>query len=364
MNKQSPSETLPSVRGRHKIIIGAAPGVGKTYRMLHEAQLMKADGVDVVVGFLNSYGRPETLALQDGLEVIARLPDSGEMDLAAILARRPQTVLVDELSHLNAAGGRHGKRHEDVSELLTAGINVISTLNVQHIESLTDIVERITGVEIAERIPDAIIDEADEVVLVDISIDELRERFQRGKVYPEGVSVPFPEKLFEKANLVALRELALRELADTIEEQVEQDSDTSSGLHERILVCISTHPKSQRLIRRGYRMAERLNAELIVLFVKLKGREVPEEYLANVEKHRSLTEDFGGKFLEVEATSLVDAVVDVARQWRITQIFIGESLRQPGLLSFLRPAISYQIFERLSNVDMHIISLERDFIKL
>lgn len=357
-------------RGHHKIIIGAAPGVGKTYRMLQEAHGLKKLGVDVVVGYMEPHGRVETEALLEGLELIPRkqLTYKGitleEMDTKAILERHPQTVLVDELAHTNVKGSFHAKRYEDVDDILNAGISVVSTVNIQHIESLNDIVTRITGIQVNERVPDSVIDSADEVVLVDISVEELQDRLKKGKIYAAEKIEKALNHFFKKGNLVALRELALREVANSVEEHAQEDVVwcplEPTGIHERILVCISTHPDSQRLIRRGYRVADRMCGELIVLYVQLKGKKMPQEYSRNLEKHQQLTRELEGAFLQVESHSIVEAVVEVAKEKKVTQIIVGESLRDAGsFINPFKPAIPYQIFQRTDNIDVYIVASGR-----
>jgi two-component system sensor histidine kinase KdpD len=357
-------------RGCHKIIIGAAPGVGKTYRMLQEAQHLKRLGVDVVVGYFEPHGRKETIALLEGLEIIPRktIEYKGvkleELDTEAVIERHPQTVLVDELAHTNAKGSARAKRYEDVEEILDAGISVVSTVNIQHIESLNDIVARITGIQVHERVPDRIIDAAAEIVLVDISVEELQDRLKKGKIYAKEKVEQSLNNFFKKGNLIALRELALREVANNVEEQALADPVfcpiEPTGIHERILVCISTHPDAQRLIRRGFRVADRMCGELIILFVKLKNKKLPDAYLSSLEKHKDLSKELGGKFLEIEAANISDAIVDVAKEQKVTQIIVGESLREPGLFSFLRPALPYQIFEKTNHIDVYIVATGRE----
>jgi len=353
-------------RGHHKIIIGAAPGVGKTYRMLQEAQNLKRIGVDVVVGYFEPHGRKETIALLEGLEIVPRkiIDYKGvkleELNTEAVIARAPRTVLVDELAHTNAKGSKHAKRYEDVEDILNAGVSVVSTVNIQHIESLNDIVARITGIQVQERVPDSIIDAADEIVLVDISVDELQDRLKKGKIYAKEKIEQSLNNFFKKGNLVALRELALREVANSVEEQAQADPIfcpiDATGIHERILVCISTHPDAQRLIRRGFRIADRMCGELIILFVKLKGKKLPDEYLHSLEKHKELIKVLGGRFLEVEAPDISDAIVDVAKKQKVTQIIVGESLKEPCFFNPFKPAVPYQIFKRTANIDVYIVA--------
>lgn len=356
-------------RGHHKIIIGAAPGVGKTYRMLEEAHHLQRLGMDVVVGYIETHGREETEALVAGLDIIPRRHIAyksiqlAEMDKAAIIERQPNLVLIDELAHTNVTGSENAKRYEDVEAILNAGINVVSTLNIQHIESLNDLVSRITGVQVNERIPDWVLEAANEVVLVDISIEELQERLKKGKIYaPEKIEQALGH-FFKKGNLVALRELALRELANTVEEQAEEDVISCplepTGIHERILVCISTHPNAQRLIRRGFRIANRMCGELLVLYVNLKEAKLPHGATDSLKKHVELTQKLEGEFIEVEGRQIVDAVVAVARERKVTQIIVGESLKPPGWFNPFRQAIPYQIFKRTRNIDVYIVSEAR-----
>jgi two-component system sensor histidine kinase KdpD len=242
-------------RGRHKIFIGMAPGVGKTYKMLEEGQALKEEGIDVVIGLLETHGRKETAERAEGLEII---PKKGsvqgtltlyEMDTKLIIDRAPQLVLIDELAHTNIPGSEREKRYQDVEVILAAGIDVYSTVNIQHIENLNDLVARITGVVVRERIPDRLLDEADEIVVVDVTPETLEERLLEGKIYaPEKIHQSL-ENFFQRRNLIALRELALREVADTVEEEGNTSlfSAKSCPIRERILVCVSTYPNSIQL---------------------------------------------------------------------------------------------------------------------
>lgn len=353
-------------RGHHKIIIGASPGVGKTYRMLQEAHNMKNRGIDVVIGYFEPHDREETIALSKDLEHIPlhKIPYKSftfyEMDTPAVIRRNPQVVLVDELAHHNAKDSKNTKRYEDVEEILNAGIDVISTLNIQHIESLNDIVARITGAQVNERIPDRILDEADEIVLVDISVEELQDRLKKGKIYSRDKIEQALNHFFKKGNLAALRELALREVANTVEEQAFEDPlfcpIDITGVHERVLVCISSHPNAQRLIRRGYRIAHGLSGDLFVLYVKQANKILPEQYKKSLMAHKQLTQQLEGYFLEIESRDTVETVVNVAKEHRITQIVVGESLKEASIFRFLHPEIPYQIFKKTSNIDVHIIA--------
>src|SRR5579883_2626265 len=265
-------------RGRLKVFIGAAPGVGKTYEMLASAQAKRREGVNLVVGIVETHGRRETGALLEGLEVVPRrrVEYKGrwldEMDLDAILKRRPQLVLVDELAHTNAPGTRHPKRYMDVEELLGAGIDVYTTLNIQHVESLNDVVARITRIRVRETVPDSIIDRADEIELVDLTPDDLIQRLKEGKVYVPRQAERALEHFFSPANLTALREIALRRTADRVDDELrtEMQARAISGpwaAGERILVCVSEDPRAAGLVRYAKRLADRLHGPWTALYV-------------------------------------------------------------------------------------------------
>jgi len=257
-------------RGRHKVFIGMAPGVGKTCRMLQEGYERLRDGSDVVIGLLETHGRRETARQAEGLEQVPRkrLRHRGvgleELDVAAVLQRRPQLVLVDELAHSNAPGSERAKRWQDVEALLLSGLDVYSTLNIQHLESLNDRVAELTGVVVRERIPNRVLEQADQVVLVDVTPETLQERLLEGKVYAPGKVEQALAGYFQRANLIALRELSLREVADRVEEDA---AATTLALRERVMVCLTTAPSAQRLRRRGARLAAALDAPLLVLTV-------------------------------------------------------------------------------------------------
>src|SRR5690349_85261 len=285
--RPSPEALLEAARreehrsGRLKIFVGAAPGVGKTYEMLQQARARKRDGYDIIVGAVETHGRKETQALLEGFEVVPRkrLEYRGqsldEMDLDAIIARHPQIVLVDELAHTNAPGSRHPKRYLDVEELLRHGIDVYTTVNIQHIESLNDVVAQITHVRVRETVPDSVFDRADAIELVDITPDDLIERLKEGKVYVTGQAQRALEHFFSPANLTALRELALRRPAERVDEQLlaETQARAISGpwpAGERLLVCISEDPRAAGLVRFTKRLADRLHAAWIALYVESK----------------------------------------------------------------------------------------------
>src|ERR1700736_381255 len=265
-------------RGRLKIFLGAAPGVGKTYEMLLSAQAKRREGVDVVVGVVESHGRRETEALLEGLEVVPRQQVKykghllAEMDLDAILKRRPHLVLIDELAHTNAPGSRHPKRYLDVEELIGAGIDVYTTLNIQHVESLNDVVARITRIRVRETVPDSILDQADDIEIVDIAPDDLVQRLQEGKVYVPHQAERAVRHYFQPGNLTALRELALRRAAQRVDDQLLSHMQAHAiagpwAAGDRVLVCVSEHRATAGLIRYARRIAERLHAPWTAIYV-------------------------------------------------------------------------------------------------
>ena len=267
---RSGSTIRPARRGKHKIFIGMAPGVGKTYRMLEEAHLLKHQGIDVVIGVVEPHGRKDTAQKAQGLEIVPRREvirgglTLSEMDTDGILARSPQVVLVDELAHTNVLGSPRQKRYQDVEVILAAGIDVYSTVNIQHMESLNDMVVRITGVVVRQRLPDRLLDEVDEVVVVDVTPETLEQRLLEGKIYaPEKIQQALQD-FFQRRHLIALRELALREVADNCEENALACTPSAQfcNIHERVLVCVSTYPNSIQLLRRGARLADYMNAPL------------------------------------------------------------------------------------------------------
>src|ERR1700758_1526278 len=286
-HRPSPEALLEAARreerrvGKLRIFVGAAPGVGKTYDMLLQARARKADGYDVVIGVVETHGRRETEALLQGLEIVPRQRVEyrgqwlDEMDLDAIIARRPQIVLVDELAHTNAPGSRHPKRYLDVEELLNCGINVYTTVNIQHIESLNDVVAQITGVRVRETVPDSILDRADAIELVDITPGDLIQRLKEGKVYVPKQAERALEHFFSPANLTALRELALRRTAERVDEQLLNHMQANAiagpwAAGERILVCVSEDPRAAGLVRQAKRLADRVHAPWTAISIETR----------------------------------------------------------------------------------------------
>ena len=352
-----------SRRGKHKIFIGMAPGVGKTFRMLEEGHRLKSEGIDVVIGLLETHGRKQTAAKGEGLEIVPKKQMLrgekilNEMDADAVIERRPQLALIDELAHTNIPGSLREKRYQDVEEILKAGIDVFSTLNIQHIESLNDLVARITGVVVRERVPDRVLEAADEIVVVDVTPETLEDRLLEGKIYaPEKIEQSL-ENFFQRRHLIALRELALREVADNVEDEAATLKGQSCNIHERVLVCASTYPNSLQLLRRGARIASYMNAQFYAVFVNDPDRFLTKAESLHVETCEKLCQEFNGKFLRVNGTNIAKAISEVAKQYRITQIVIGESQQSRWKL-LLRGSLTQQLVRSLKHVDLHIIATE------
>jgi two-component system, OmpR family, sensor histidine kinase KdpD len=353
-------------RGKHRIYIGMSPGVGKTYRMLQEAKTLLEEGIDVVIGLLETHGREETAEVAKGLELIPRKQISRgnntltEMDTEAILARQPQLVLIDELAHTNVPGSQSEKRYQDVEIILTAGIDVFSTVNIQHLESLNDLVAKITGVIVRERIPDRLLDEADEVIVVDVTPETLQQRLREGKIYAPDKIEQSLQNFFQRYNLVALRELALREIADNLEEIAESTTpkDKYCSIHERVLVCISTHPNSSHLLRRGARLASQMRSRLYVLYVSNPDRFLTKEESLYLETCEKLSEQLGGEFIRVESNHITAAIADTAQKYYITQIVLGQTQRSRWQLLF-RSSPVQELLKIIHDVDLHIISTNK-----
>ncbi len=338
-------------RGRLKVFFGAAPGVGKTYAMLESAQARRRDGADVLIGWLETHGRGETEAVAAGLE---RLPprvvdyrgiELREFDLDGALARRPQILLVDELAHTNAAGSRHARRWQDVEELLEAGIEVWSTLNVQHIESLNDVVAQNTGVVVRETVPDSLFDRADEIELVDLPPDELLVRLRQGKVYVPPQARRASESFFKKGNLIALRELALRRTAERVDAQA-AEYKREHGIREpwtareRILVTVGDSARSADVVRAAYRMATRLRAPWIALSVEtLAYHRLQEEDRERVAANLDLAERLGAETLVVRGERIAEEVLAVSRERNVTRIVVGRPTKRPWLPRLTRSLI-------------------------
>jgi len=356
-------------RGRLKLYIGFAAGVGKTYRMLEEAHALKERGVDVVVGFVESHGRAETEALVQGLEVVPRKGieyrgvEVEEMDLDAILARDPEIAVVDELAHTNVPGSRNRKRWQDVEQLIAAGINVIGAFNVQHLESLNDLVARATGVRVRETIPDAWLKTADQVVNLDLAVEDLEERLKAGKIYASDKIPQALEQFFQRGNLATLRELALREVAESLERETlrrETTPESTRGSGGRVMVCMSSYPpRAAELLRRGSRVAGRLNTDWFVVYVETPDEapdridaEAQRHLLDNIERARAL----GAEVVRLRASAPVPALIDFARSHSVGLMLIGRS-HQRGWRRLLGRTLDIRLVKEAEDLDVQVVAL-------
>ncbi len=354
---------MVGARGHYKVFLGMAAGVGKTFRMLQEGRVEAEHGRDVVVGLLETHGRAETLAQADGLELIPRrtVPYRHqrleEMDLPAILRRRPELCLIDELAHTNAPGVEHPKRYDDIDDVLAAGIDVFSTVNVQHLESLNDRVAELSGISVRETIPDTALTAADEVVLIDVSPETLLDRLRGGRIYPTDRIDAALNNFFRVENLAALREMALRQVAEEVEakrlvtEVVGTRRDASGNgapqaVGERLLALIEPYPGSQRLVRRAWRSAQRLGASLDLLWVKRPGRAPTEEQERALAATRQLASVLGIRFLVEESDDVEAAIVARAQELGTTYI----------LMARLRTPLPQRLMRRLPGVDVRIVA--------
>jgi two-component system sensor histidine kinase KdpD len=357
----------PGGRGRLKLYIGYAAGVGKTYQMLDDAQELRGRGADVVVGYFEPHGRQDTIARIEGLEIIPRkvLDYRGtrleEMDTAAILRRRPQVCVVDEFAHTNVPGSDRLKRWEDVRVLLDAGIDVLTTMNVQHLESLNDQVWNVTGIRVRETVPDWVLNEADEVRLIDVTPRALRNRLERGVVYGTEKAQQAMEHFFTETNLAALREIALRYAAHEIEEKLEAPAgDLDLGRHERILICVTANPFSASLIRRGKRVADYLRGDCLALHVLPTGgwAELPAETREAVERHLHFARNLRIETHAISGDHVPHAIADFARERHVTQIFVGRSLPRPWFKR-LNETVVQQVVRLSTDTQITIVSQRR-----
>lgn len=354
-------------RGRLKVFLGYAAGVGKTYAMLEAAHQRLAQGVDVMIGYVETHGRPETEELARGLESVGRLQLEyrgtwlAEMDLDAVLARRPQLVLVDELAHTNAPGSRHSKRYLDVEEILAAGIDVYTTLNIQHLESLNDVVAQITGVIVREKIPDGVLDEADEIELVDLPPQELVQRLKEGKIYVPDQAARAIEKFFRMGNLTALREMAMRRAAERIDGQMRTYMRTRAipgpwPATDRLLVCVSPSPDSERLIHATRRMANQLNAQWFALYVETPDRaSLAPGDRARLARYLQLAQDLGGRVRTLPGASVAETVIGYALKHNVTKIIAGKPLK-PRWKELFRGSVVDQIIRQSRDIDVYVIT--------
>ena len=358
-------------RGKLKIFLGAAAGVGKTYSMLEAVREQKADGVDTVVGYVETHGRAETDALLAGLETLHpmtvdyRGTTLREFELDAALARHPTLILVDELAHTNAPGLRHAKRWQDVVELLDAGINVYTTMNVQHLETLNDVVAKITGVVVRETVPDSVFEQADEVELIDLPPDELLERFKDGKVYMPEQAQEAVKNFFRKGNLIALRELALRRTAERVDAQMrvymhEHAIGKAWPTAERLLVCISPGPESARLVRAGRRMADRLGAPWVAAYVETPAQlRLPPQVRDRVTQTLRLAEQLGAETVRLPGQKMSEAILGFAHDRNVTKIVVGKPRRRLWTRILIGSIVDALVLGS-GDIDIYVISAERE----
>jgi two-component system, OmpR family, sensor histidine kinase KdpD len=357
----------PSGRGIFKLFLGYAPGVGKTYSMLSEAIRRKSRGEDVVIGIVETHGRKGIQELTGQLEAVPRkqIDYKGtlfdEMDIDAILARRPTVVLVDELAHTNIPGSRHRKRYEDVQELLAAKIDVVSTLNIQHIESIAPTVRAITGVTVRETVPDWVPLSASETVMVDLTPEALVNRMRRGDVYGIDKVEQSLKNFFRRGNLIALRELALRQVAEQVDRSLETYMDAKEirenwGVRERIAVCVSGNPAGQYLIARAARMGRRLDAELYVVHV-MRELATREENPKILEANLRFAENLGALVVRLKGRSVADAIAEFVRSKHITQVIFGRALVRDWK-KFLYLSVVHRFLRESPAVDIHIVTQE------
>src|SRR5438270_1051343 len=375
--RPSPDALLEAARresdqaGKLKIFVGAAPGVGKTYEMLQSAHARMKAGADVVVGVVETHGRAETEALLAGLEVLPRKrltykeQTLEEMDLDALIARRPQIALVDELAHTNAPGSRHPKRYLDVEELLSHGIDVYTAVNIQHIESLNDVVAQITHVRVRETVPDSVFNRADAVELIDLTPDDLIQRLKEGKVYVPAQAERALEHFFAPANLTALRELALRRTAERVDEQLMTEMRARAiqgpwAAGERVLVCVSEDPRAAGLVRYATRLSDRLHARLTALSVETRRQlQLPEEERDRIADTLRLAQAFGGEAVTIPGTNqrIADDVLAYAHSNNVTHIIIGKSARSRWF-EVVYGSIVHDLVRKSGNISVHVIAGE------
>ncbi len=373
-NRPSPEAMLKlaqaeeTTKGKLKIFLGYAAGVGKTYAMLTVARQLKSEEIDVVAAYVESHERMETDALLQGLEVVPKsmieyqgvlLP---ELDIDAVLQRSPGVALVDELAHTNAPGSRHEKRWQDVQELLNAGIDVYTTVNIQHFESLSDVVAQITGVIVRETVPDLLLDQAADIRLVDISPDELLQRLHEGKVYIPAQATQAMEKFFQPGNLIALRELSLRHTAIRVDEQMRAYMETRAipgpwSMMERLLVCVSGSPFSEKLIRITRRLASGMKAPWSAVYIETPGEDAyARENRERIWQELRLAENMGAEVATITGTSVSDALVEYALRHNITKIVVGKPAKS-RLRELLRPPIVDQIIRKSGHIDVYVVSI-------
>jgi two-component system sensor histidine kinase KdpD len=359
-------ETAPAkTKGVFKLFLGYAPGVGKTYNMLSEGIRRYSRGEDVVIGVVETHGRTGIHELQAQLEMVPRkqLDYKGtlfeEMDVDAILARKPQVALIDELAHTNVEGSKHRKRYDDILELLAANIDVISTMNVQHVESVTPMVARITGIVVRETVPDWVLQRVDEIVLTDLTPEALQNRMKRGDIYPADRAERALANFFRPGNLLALRELALRQVSGVVDRKLEsylekEQIEQQTPVAERFAVCISSNPAAQYLIARAARMAERIGAELYVVYIDIGRDEAPDDKRSLNENIR-FAENLGARVVRTKEKNVAHAVAQIVREKHITQVVFGRSAVS-GWRKFLYLSAIHRFLRDAPPVDVHIVT--------
>jgi two-component system, OmpR family, sensor histidine kinase KdpD len=354
-------------QGIFKLFLGYAPGVGKTYNMLSEGIRRKSSGEDVVVGLVETHGRKGVVDLSANLEAVPRrmMDYKGasfeEMDVDAILARRPQVALVDELAHTNVEGSKNKKRYEDVMELLDAKIDVMSTMNVQHIESLMPTIRTITGVQVRETVPDWVLQRVTEIVLADLTPEALQTRMRRGDIYPIDRAERALGHFFRPGNLLALRELALQQVARAVDRSLEsylekEEGGKSAGVNERIAVCVSSSPAAQYLIARAARMSQRIDAELFVIYVDIGVDDNPEDQ-RSLGQNIQFAQNLGAQVVTTKGKKVAEAVAKVVREKHITQVVFGRSA-QTGWRRYLYLSAIHKFLRDAPPVDVHIVTQE------
>jgi two-component system sensor histidine kinase KdpD len=358
--------------GRLRLYLGAAPGVGKTYRMLEDAHLMRRQGADIVIGLIEPHGRADTAALIEGLETVPLLDIQyrsvtlHEMNLDAILARHPAWCIVDELAHTNVPGSRNRKRYEDVLELLDAGINVMTAVNIQHVETLNDAVARSASTQIRETVPDSLLRRANELVNVDIPIDELRDRLRQGKIYaPEKVEQALAN-FFRKGNLNMLRELALRTTAEQVGTAAAEYRRTQgleqAPIPEKVMVCLSARPGMERLIRTGARIAGRLATNWFCVYVKAPDsdhRHGDPEAFARLEEYERMARDLGARVVVLKDRKVADALIEFARKENISHVVFGQSARTRWDI-LLRGSIINRFLNEMRDTTVQVVPVHKD----
>jgi two-component system sensor histidine kinase KdpD len=357
-------EASPTKEAVFKLFLGYAPGVGKTYNMLSEAVRRHSRGENVAIGVIETHGRNPIAELASQLEVVPRrqLEYKGavfeEMDVDAIIARKPTVALIDELAHTNVEGSKHAKRYEDVVELLDAGIDVLSTMNVQHVESMTPLVRSITGVTVRETVPDWVMQRVNEIVLADLTPEALRHRMSRGDIYPVERAERALGHFFRSGNLIALRELALRQVTQVVDRSLEsylqkENIGQSAAVHERIAVCISSNPAAQYLIARGWRMSQAIGADFVVVYVDI-GADDNAEDQRTLRRNIEFAENLEATVVKLKGESVSETVAEFVREKHVTQIVFGHSATT-GWRRYLYMSAVHKFLRDAPSVDVHIV---------